>query len=188
MEKKEKLERYVAGEIKYTPLLNIFLNNRSKDWYKELGKFIVDNVDLSQCKELEFFADKVKKSFSLKKFLGGTKRIYITLSIHFLTEVLGKRALEKMFGRAIYHSEFGEGFESTRAKHSYASYFVKIGETNLHIGYDHRGTGIEIEVNPDFNFEYNKIPEKTAEEVLESLKSLVILWRDKHGISMPKEK
>lgn len=51
-----------------------------------------------------------------------------------------------MFGSPICHSEFGEGFRPKR-KYEYCSHFVEVGGEKLHIGYDDRGTSIEVNPN-----------------------------------------
>ena len=66
--------------------------------------------------------------------------------------------LQKLFGDPLFHNEFGEGFEGEydeetdeytdpENKHDFASYFVSIDGVKFHIGYDHRGTTIEVEDN-----------------------------------------
>jgi hypothetical protein len=54
---------------------------------------------------------------------------------------------------------------------------VNIGGTNFHIGYDHRGTGIEIEISKKFVF--GQVSDDEAQKCLESLKNLVDLYKEK---------
>ena len=95
-----------------------------------------------------------------------------------------------MFGKPIFHDEFGEGFDGEydeetdeelepEIKESYASYFVNVDGTNFHIGYDHRGTGIEIEVPSKFNYDGN-FSDEDAKKCFESLKKLVDLYKLKN--------
>ena len=72
---------------------------------------------------------------------------------------LDEKSLEIMFGEPMYHNEFGEGWEEMydesdmiipindkrKQKNSYASYFLTIKGIKIHIGFDHRGTSIEME-------------------------------------------
>ena len=91
-----------------------------------------------------------------------------------------------MFGEPLLHDEFGEGFEGEYdeetdergepdIKESYASYFVNVGGVELHIGYDHRGTGIEIETDGEWDISDNK-----AKKCFDCLKKLVDLYKLKN--------
>lgn len=190
----QKLKDYIGGETHYTPIMNIMMNNRSKDWYAELGKYIAENLDIQKIPYLSFFADKLKKEKSLitkiKNFLSPSDEIYSSIAIHFITSVLDEVVLEKMFGKPLLHSEFGEGFDGEwneekddydepEIKEFYASYFVNVAGTNFHIGYDHRGTGIEIQKPSKFKW-MGDISDKTAEKCFESLKKLVDLYKLKN--------
>lgn len=87
----------------------------------------------------------------------------------------------------LLHNEFGEGFEGEYdeetndygepdIKESYASYFVNVGGTDFHIGYDHRGTSIEIGKPSKFRYS-GQISDSTANKCFESLKKLVYLYK-----------
>jgi hypothetical protein len=93
--------------------------------------------------------DKRKKGFSGND----------SLAIFFIAG-MEEDVLIKMFGYSIYHNDFGEGFIGEYdedkeeygdpvIKESYASYMIEIHNYVFHIGYDHRGTRIEVE--PDIN-------------------------------------
>ena len=190
----QKLKDYTKGIIHYTPIMNIKMNNRSKDWYTELGKYITEELDIEKIPYLSFFADKLKERKGLitkiKDFIGTESRTYASIAINFLTGVLDEKSLEKMFGRPILHNEFGEGFEGEYdeetdergepdIKESYASYFVNVGGIELHIGYDHRGTSIEIQKPSKFRWG-GEISDKVAQKCFESLKKLVDLYKLKN--------
>ena len=94
-----------------------------------------------------------------------------------------------MFGEPILHDEFGEGFEGEYdeetdeygqpdIKESFASYFVDVEGTNFHIGYDHRGTIIEVETS-EFDID-NVSSDDEAKKCFESLKKLVDLYKEKN--------
>lgn len=189
----QKLKDYITGKTNYTRIMNIIMNNRSKNWYDILGRYIVDNIDISKEPQLMFYADKLKEKSSLsgriKNFTGFIDRTYSSIAIFFITSVLDEKALQKMFGNPYFHSEFGEGFDDEydeetdeyiepTIKDSYASYFVNVGGTNFHIGYDHRGTNIEIEIPNKFNYD-SGFSDEEAKRCFESLKKLVDLYKEK---------
>ena len=195
----QKLKDYTKGKTHYTPIMNIIMNNRSENWYAELGKYITETLDIEKIPYLGFYADKLKERKSIitkiKDFISPESRTYTSVAIHFLTGVLDEKALENMFGKPIFHDEFGEGFDGEydeetdeelepEIKESYASYFVNVDGTNFHIGYDHRGTSIEIEVPTKFlqrifgNHD-GDFSDETAKKCFESLKKLVDLYKEK---------
>jgi hypothetical protein len=196
MKKKEKqmleLERYMEGEVSYTPIMNIFLNNRKKNWYAELGVFILKEVDFKQHPDLSFLEKYQNERSMIDKLIdditGKKERIHSMVSISFLTSVLGKKDLEKVFGAPLYHRKFGEGFNNPKAKTRYASYFVTVEGVNLHIGFDHRGTSIEAQIDKETKSSIltGEISDVLAEKTLSALKSLVLLWKEKTGITEPK--
>jgi hypothetical protein len=190
-----KLQDYTKGKTHYTPIMNIMMNNRSENWYAELGKYITEELDIEKIPYLSFFVDKLKERKGLitkiKDFISPENRTYTSIAIHFLTGVLDEKALENMFGKPLLHDEFGEGFggeydEETdeelepEIKESYASYFVNVGGTEFHIGYDHRGTGIEIQKPSKFKWG-GEISDKVAEKCFESMKKLVDLYKVKNN-------
>ena len=190
----QKLKDYTGGKKNYTPIMNIIMNNRSENWYAELGKYITEELDIEKIPYLGFYADKLKERKSIitkiKDFISPESRTYTSVAIHFLTGVLDEKTLENMFGKPIFHDEFGEGFDGEydeetdeelepEIKESYASYFVNVDGNNFHIGYDHRGTGIEIEVPSKFNYDGN-FSDEDAKKCFESLKKLVDLYKLKN--------
>ena len=190
---KQKLKDYTKGKTHYTPIMNIMMNNRSKDWYAELGKYITETLDIEKIPYLDYLSDKLKERKGLitkiKDFVSPETQTYSSISINFLTGVLDETALKNMFGDPIFHDEFGEGFDGEydeetdeygepEIKESYASYFVNVDGTNFHIGYDHRGTGIEIEVPKKFNHDENS--DEDAKKCFEALKKLVDLYKLKN--------
>ena len=190
----QKLKDYKNGKIHYTPIQNIMMNNHSKDWYVELGKYINETLDTDNIPKLKFFSKKLKERKGLitkiKDFVSPENQAYSSISINFITSVLDEKSLENMFGKPLLHDEFGEGFDGEydeetddygepEIKESYASYFVNVDGTNFHIGYDHRGTGIEIELPSKFNYVGN-FSDEDAKKCFESLKKLVDLYKLKN--------
>lgn len=189
----QKLKDYKNGKIHYTPIQNIMMNNHSKDWYVELGKYINETLDTDNIPKLKFFSKKLKERKGLitkiKDFVSPENQAYSSISINFITSVLDEKSLENMFGKPLLHDEFGEGFDGEydeetddygepEIKESYASYLVNVDGTNFHIGYDHRGTGVEIEVPKKFNHDENS--DEDAKKCFESLKKLVDLYKLKN--------
>jgi len=189
-----KLKDYTGGKTHYTPIMNIIMNNRSEDWYAELGKYINETLNIEKIPYLSYFSEKLKKEKSLitkiKDFVSPNDQTYTSIAISFLTGGLDEKALENMFGKPLLHDEFGEGFDGEwneekddydepEIKEFYASYFVNVDGTNFHIGYDHRGTGIEIEIPNKFNYDGN-FSDEDAKKCFESLKKLVDLYKEKN--------
>lgn len=180
---KQKLEEYVRGGDHYMPISNVLMNERSKNWYSEIGKYIVDKIDISKIPTLSFYDKRIKDKSIKTKFKQFFTEDYtfVGISIAFLTSTLDEEALKDMFGEPLIHSEFGEGFDRKLKKYkgfSYASYFVSVGGRELHIGYDHRGTGIEIKVDGDFNYK-SRPTEKEATLLFEVIKKLIDLYSEK---------
>jgi hypothetical protein len=169
-----EIQKYLDGVKVITPIMNIMLNNRTKDWYDELGKYIVQNLEIEKIPSLQFFAEKLKEPKGLVKSMF-KDRTYSSIAIFFLTSSLDPKALKKMFGTPLKHNEFGEGIEGS--KFDYASYFVTVDGMDLHIGYDNRGTMIEVDVQFDMNT--GTVLDKDAERTLKVLKALVDLYKEK---------
>lgn len=143
---KEKLQDYIDGKIKLTPILNILLNyGRSsfsklfkKDSYELLGEYLY-----KQYNETESDNETLKKVFvNTKK---KTNDQYHFWGIMFTTSLLDLRSMRRMYGDGIKHSHFGEGFDSPKTSYDYISYMITVNGRDYHIGFDHRGTTIECE-------------------------------------------
>lgn len=174
--------------------MNIMSNNRSKDWYAELGKYIYEKIDISKVPDLAIYLNNKPKptkniATKIKDFFSEDNRFYFSIASMFITSTLDEINLKKMFGEPILHSEFGEGFDGEwneeeddygepEIKESYASYFVNVGGTEFHIGYDHRGTRVEVGLDQKFNYDKG-ITDSEAEKCLQSLKGLVDLFKQK---------
>ena len=191
----QKLKDYTGGKAHYTPIANIIMNNRSKNWYAELGKYITETLDIETIPELSWLAPRLKEKKNLvtkiKDFLNDDNQLYFSVASFFLTGSLDEKALENMFGKPLLHDEFGEGFDGEwneekddydepEIKEFYASYFVNVGGANFHIGYDHRGTGIEIQIPNKFNYTDGVFTDEDAKKCFESLKKLVDLYKIKN--------
>lgn len=188
---RDKLESYIKGESFYTPIMNIMLNNRSKNWYDEIGKYIDESIDITKFPDLAYCeSHRPKNNIQTKvKNLFWSDGFYFSISSMFFTSTLDEHNLRKMFGEPLLHDSFGEGFygdydEETdeymepEIKEMHASYFVNIGDSNFHIGYDHRGTRVEVGLDKKFDYEL-KIPKSMAEKCLEDLKKLVDRFKEK---------
>lgn len=188
---RDKLQKYINGEIFFTPIMNIMINNRSKDWYAELGKYIDESIDISKVPDFAFYEKNRPKNIAtkIKDFLSNDNRFYFGIASMFITSTLDESALKKMFGDPVLHNEFGEGFDGEwneeedgydepEIKESHASYFVNVAGQEFHIGYDHRGTRVEIGLDKKFNYN-SDITDEQAEKCLEGLKKLFDLYKEK---------
>jgi hypothetical protein len=189
---KDKLQKYMNGEIFFTPIMNIMINNRSKDWYAELGKYIDESIDISKVPDFAFYEKlRPKKNIAtkIKDFLSNDSRFYFGIASMFITSTLDASALKKMFGEPVLHNEFGEGFDGDwnededdydepEIKESHASYFVNVDGHEFHIGYDHRGPRVEVGLDKKFNYN-SDITNEQAEKCLEGLKKLFDLYKEK---------
>lgn len=171
---KDKLKNYLSGD-NYTSILNLFLSNRDKDLYGELGKYISDKLDIKNIKSFDYHYKKLEKVYNEKEI----STIYSNISILFLTSVLCDKSLKNMFGEPLYHSEFGEGFDDEQEdiKAEYASYFINILDSDFHIGYDHRGTAVEMKIESDIIGLYS---ESEINKCFNSLKAIVDLYKLKN--------
>lgn len=136
-----------------TSSFNILINDTKNEWYSKIGQEIIniygiDNLPLI----FSYSVNKLKN----KKFTKFNKEndIHREIAIYFLTGYLCDDKLEELFGEPIRHSEFGEGFheyddneEEIEIEEYYRSYFPIINGVKIHIGYDHRGTSIEVPRN-----------------------------------------
>ena len=180
-----KLKDYVDGLINYTKSSNLIFNDHSKkDWFSEIGNYVNDNLDISKIKSLSVLSDMIKKQTfcqKIKSKMGIGRDITTRIGIHFMTATLDDVSLKNMFGEPLLHDEFGEGFDGEyddetdeygepEIKESYASYFVTIGGVDMHIGYDHRGTEVEV------------LRSTTMPQLFEALKELIKLYKLKNNL------
>lgn len=100
------LNRYMSDEFNLVHNMNIILNDRSRDWYMDIGRYLYDKNGKEKIERLfPFIKDDSDKTISF-------------LSTMFITSILDQNSLEKMFGSPICHSRFGEGFDKKR-KYNY---------------------------------------------------------------------
>jgi hypothetical protein len=182
---KQALEKYKVGfsdpnKSYYDSVLNIMMSwaaliDSGHNWYEDLSDYIFQSLNLGSAKI-------PKLQYAIDSYID---RRGSTLDIHFISDILDSDVLKKMFGRPYLHNEFGEGFYGDydpekgeygdpKIKEMHASYFINIGGNNLHIGYDHRGTMIEMEVQRG-----QKYSNELAESCFESMKDLVDLYKQK---------
>lgn len=144
----DRLKEYCNDTLKLTSVLNKFtnygVNFKEFDGYQLLGEYIrceLEKLD-NLTRQLEFYLSKMD-----------------TLAIFFIAG-MEEDVLQRMFGEPVYHNEFGEGFEGVYnpttqkyskplRKESYASYMIELNNYIFHIGYDHRGTRIEVQSDID---------------------------------------
>lgn len=169
MDFKKELEDYIIGETKFTKLLNIFIKDLPKNWYSKIGEHIIKIYNGELPKDLSFYIDFKKSKNKVFKKLDDfieDKELTDNIGVWFLTSTLDKDVLTKMFGKGLYHNEFGEGFDGEydeetddylepEIKESFISWFVFIDNVKFHIGVDHRGTSIEVEKNTTPDKVYN---------------------------------
>lgn len=150
----EKLRKYTKGINQYTKLNSILCTDFSV--YKSIGKYIVKKYGGLDKLPIEFYIPS-KNNVN-----------YPSIAITLFTTILNEDLLFKIYGEPIYHDEFGEGFDGIYDKEldeysepdnkfSYASYFLNIKDIEYHIGYDHRGTNIEILSSGDTAPSFSKI-------------------------------
>ena len=172
-----ELKDYVKGKTKLTPQMNILINDRSKDWYAEVGKYLVELFNGELPGRLSFFNNKFNKLGIMDKLTGKSDRVYSSIGIFVFTSIFDEEVLKKLFGDPLCHDEFGEGFEGEydeetdkysepENKSQYASYFINIDDVKFHIGYDHRGTSMEVEVGT------------SPQKIFECIKSLINKYKE----------
>ncbi len=133
-------DKYVNGELELTPILNILMNDQSCDWYALIGKYFLEEYGEENLKHQRLF-DKIHNGSKKEK-----ETSYYMLGTFFVCSYLDQRALKEMFGSPICHDKFGEGFQPRRT-YTYCSYFIDINGHTVHIGFDERGTSIEVPVD-----------------------------------------
>lgn len=148
----KELQDYVSGKFTLTPIMNILMNDYTKEWCGLIGKYFLEQYGEENLGEHKILFDRLKSGNKKDK-----ETSYRMLGIYFLTYYLDENSLKEMFGNPICHREFGEGFRRKR-KYEYCSYFVDINGHKAHIGYDERGTSMEVEkdLSPNEVFEMIK--------------------------------
>lgn len=139
-----------------TSSFNILVSDMKNEWYTKLGEEIIniygiDNMPLVLTYDVERLKDKKFTQFNSKS------SILRSIGIFYLTGYLYEGKLEELFGEPIRHSEFGEGFheyaeddednQEIIIEEDFRSFFPIINNVKIHIGYDHRGTFIDIPNN-----------------------------------------
>ena len=153
--------------------MNVFINNRDRDWYAEIGGYVREVFSDKLIGNLSFFNEKINKKPNLiKRFTDNKKDINNSIGIFFTTSELGKDNLRKMFGDPLVHKQFGEGGIKGG---KYASYFININDKIVHLGYDHRGTSIEVEIEGSINDVYNYTKDQ-SEEYFNIIKKIVDIY------------
>lgn len=156
---KECMVDMISNNVRYEKIFGIFLKELGKrNWYEDIGKFVINNLSDNDPIPLHFYyhlrIDHKDVGIRKKDVTIPNNVSYQFIGIDSVHSLASNQALNKAFGKPLFHKHFGEGF-SNKSKSSYASYFLKINGINFHIGYDHRGTNIEVEqgTNPEEIFE-----------------------------------
>lgn len=113
-------------ECKVSPLLNFLFGHHAR--------YSIEGQVLSSLKKLGLKIKK-KSAFSFFAFL--------------YTSLMNEKVLDDINPFGYYHNLFGEGFDKDRKDGStYKSYLFQISEDRfVHIGFDHRGTSLEISID-----------------------------------------
>jgi hypothetical protein len=101
----KELRSYTKGKSHLTPQLNILINDRTKDWYGEVGRYFVDLFDGKLPGRLSFYDDKIKDLGVIDKLSGKSDRVYNTIGIFLFTSVFDDDVLQKLFGDPLFHDE-----------------------------------------------------------------------------------
>ena len=121
----DALQKVLDGEIILTHMINVLYQNGVKgsiEIHDAIGGRIIDEI-----------RPGIEKNQSNNRFM----------FIMYFTSLLDGVVLREAFKRPLQHSHFGEGGEDMST--SYASYMLKIDNKYVHIGYDGRGTSVDLE-------------------------------------------
>lgn len=113
-------------------------NSRYGKWFNIIGRVILNKFK-------NYKSKPVPPQFSIyldKKYTNNS-RAKTSLYIFFTTTL--EEILSEKLGEPLYHDIFGEGFDDKKIKFSYASYFLESNGVQMHLGYDHRGSSIEVD-------------------------------------------
>lgn len=144
------LKDYIENN-NYINEFNILINDRSRKWYGELGQEIINIYGEDRLpEELSYHFEMLKEEY--KGELRSRDSALSGIGISYVTSYLGEGKLESLFGEPIKHNEFGEGFHEydendepiNSVDEGHRSFFPIINGIKTHIGYDHRGTRIEV--------------------------------------------
>ena len=156
----EELDKYMAGKVNYTPLMNVFYggmrkSTKDKSVLSQFGDYIIKTVKPPP-QNVRFMMDN--------EYPGGNKgQDFGSVGIFFICSDLSPKALWRMWGEPLFHDEFGEGFDENPDEEdeeneeereitdnsykgwSHGSYFMEIEGVKFHVGFDHRGTKMEVD-------------------------------------------
>ncbi len=132
---------------------------KGENWYDLLGRYIYnkcdDNLPDQVC--LMIYPPSRSTPWGLKKSdIDENNLRYSGIAIYTMSSWFDADVLKSKFGNPVKHNQFGEGVP--KSKYNFASYFIEIDNVKFHIGYDHRGTYVEVEdgVTPKLTFELIK--------------------------------
>lgn len=141
------MDDLVSGKIRYERVFSVFINDMGRDWYGDFGRFIINSISNDEPIPLHFYYNlgipANKLGVERKSITISTNVRYSSIGIESIHSFLSPWTLREVLGRPLFHNHFGEGL-SPSSKSSYASYFIQIDGVDFHIGYDHRGTEIEV--------------------------------------------
>jgi len=123
----------------YTHNMNILGNDRTVEyghWYNPIAKAVLKNLK----------GKKIPFPFDIYIDKGNVDSVPEDrlFSIYSFFICYLQNPMKKKFGEPLYHSFWGEGFDDKK-NFEYASWFLESNGVSLHIGYDHRGSSIEVD-------------------------------------------
>ena len=113
------LKQYMNNQIDLTHCMNVLMHVRGKrisEYFEYIGEYFLNACEKSnkRTNEIEFI-----------RSIGNSRDSLRSAAIFFITSFLNRESLEKMFGRPVYHNEFGEGFdEEDNINYNCLSYFI----------------------------------------------------------------
>jgi len=141
----------------YTNNMNTLGNDRTSGkgygyWYNEIANTILKKL---KGKKIPFPFDIFVNDSNIDNFPKDRLfSIYSFFICHMEDTLIAK------LGQPLYHSEFGEGFDDKKLKkYLYASYFIEVGGVEMHLGWDNRGSSVEVDES--------KSPQEICEALIE---------------------
>lgn len=156
---KEELKEFVKimdDYDKFNTVGDLFNWCDRQRWHAQLGKFIYDTYGENMPQEFKKLQEIISKEIHDKSITSKGADKLDTLTICYLANYLNTPVLEPVFGKPLFHNRFGEGWfteedgsltircKGGHPEKNHASYFLEICGIKVHIGYDHRGTQVDI--------------------------------------------
>lgn len=138
----EYMDQYINGNnLRLTSMLNTLYRegvDTATEVMDNVGGHIIDNLGYDKL--------HISPQYRSETYFKNNNRWAFTV---YFTSLMDGDVLRDTFRLPIYHDNFGEGGDDfyDLQDRSYASYFLRIDGTIIHVGYDHRGTRIELPEN-----------------------------------------